>query len=457
MLADLGGFIIDFRDLPLPTSPDHDAKTVRVRDEPKDDRQTHEGEDTGPPDITVSEGIRTAGESTDHNVDFTSQRSAEQNLSTSRETNDASDEMPTNTRKDGVSMQPGNKEINKSESLRNSVNIEQNTPYLEDPTLSHFVLYLEKSLLFLGGFDWEPRPDHRQIVNLLAIKGDLGEWTSTKFEKWTKLPFYAMCGDRWVLNAKQMWIAAKRGLIALPNVTERDIQDKNKSNSLVTTLALVQIAQLVAALGSRHAQGMPVSQLEAVVLAYAVCAIFTYALQWSCPKDVGVPITMQALRPASREDIVAIGREGRARWWWGGMFTSYTIPYMCTPHDSANHDVGTLLGLAIFGAFHLIAWAFAFPTPGERLAWRIASIATAVIPLLILAVMVSVMRLTSDRRRPDFWERKLQFLSVWPMVAISFIFVSIRLFMMVETFRSLYFLPPDGYVATGSANMPSYG
>ncbi|KAI7787136.1 hypothetical protein LA080_001229 [Diaporthe eres] len=130
---------------------------------------------------------------------------------------------------------------------------------------------------------------------------------------------------------------------------------------------------------------------------------------------------------------------------------------MCTPHDSANHDVGTLLGLAIFGAFHLIAWAFAFPTAGERLAWRIASIATAVIPLLILAVMVSVMRLTSDRRRPHFWERKLQFLSVWPMAAISFIFVSIRLFMMVETFRSLYFLPPDGYIATGSANMPSYG
>lgn len=457
MLADLGGFIIDFRDLPLPTSPDHDARTIGVRDKPEDDPQTQEGEDTGPPDITVSEGINIAGESTAHNVDVTSQSSAKQNLSTSRETNDASDEMRTNTQQDGVSTQPRNTEINKLQSLRNLINLEQNTSYPEDPTLTHFVLYLEKSFLFLGGFDWEPRPDHRQIVNSLAAKGDMGEWTSAKFEKWTKSPFYALCGDRWVLNAKQLWLAAEIGLIALPNVTERHIQDKSKSNSLVTTLALVQIAQLVAALGSRYAQHISVSQLEAVALAYAVCAVFTYALQWSCPKDVGVPITTQALRPASREDILAIGREGRARWWWGGMFTSYTIPYMCTPHDSANHDVGTLLGLAIFGAFHLIAWAFAFPTAGERLAWQIASIATAVIPLLILAVMVLVMRLTSDRRRPDFWERKLQFLSVWPMAAISFIFVSIRMFMMVETFRSLYFLPPDGYIATGSANMPSYG
>lgn len=37
------------------------------------------------------------------------------------------------------------------------------------------------------------------------------------------------------------------GLIVLPNVTEQQIQDKSKSNSLVTTLALVQIAKLVAA------------------------------------------------------------------------------------------------------------------------------------------------------------------------------------------------------------------
>lgn len=132
-------------------------------------------------------------------------------------------------------------------------------------------------------------------------------------------------------------------------------------------------------------------------------------------------------------------------------------PYMCTPHDSANHDVGALLGLAIFGACHLIAFAFAFPTAGERLAWQIASIATAVIPLLILAVMVLVMRLGSDRRRPDFWDRKLRFLSVWPMAAISFVLVSDRLFMVVETIRSLYFLPPDGYIAIGSANMLSYG
>lgn len=64
-----------------------------------------------------------------------------------------------------------------------------------------------------------------------------------------------------------------------------------KTKFLKTTLTFVQIAQLVAALGSRYADGISVSLLEVVALAHAVCAVFTYALRSYCPKDVVVPIT----------------------------------------------------------------------------------------------------------------------------------------------------------------------
>ncbi|KAK2604873.1 hypothetical protein N8I77_007766 [Diaporthe amygdali] len=203
MLADLGGFVVDFRDLSLPTSPDQDEKIVPVLDKPETDRQIQEEIDIGHPAVTESKDLGTAGRSIAPTVD-----------------------------------------------------------------------------------------DHREIINSLAAEGHMGEWTSIKFDKWAKSPFYALCGDKWVLNARQLWLAAEMGSIVLPNVTERHIQDKkNKSNSLVTTLALVQIAQLIAAIRSRYAQGISTSQLEAVALAYAVCAVFTYILQWSCPKDVGVPIT----------------------------------------------------------------------------------------------------------------------------------------------------------------------
>ncbi|KAJ0118334.1 hypothetical protein J7T55_009117 [Diaporthe amygdali] len=116
--------------------------------------------------------------------------------------------MPTQIQQDDGSTQPKNTEKD-TENIRGSVGTEQTTAYSEHPTLTHFA----------------------------------------------KSPFYALCGDEWVLNAKQLWLAAEMGLIALPKVTERHIQDKNKT------------------------QGISTSQSEAVALAYAVCAVFTYILQ----------------------------------------------------------------------------------------------------------------------------------------------------------------------------------
>lgn len=91
--------------------------------------------------------------------------------------------MSKRIRQDDILTQPKNAETNDSESLRNSANIEQDTSYPEDLTLTHFVNYLEKTFQFLGGFDWEPRAEHRQIVNSLAFEGHLVEWSSVKFGK----------------------------------------------------------------------------------------------------------------------------------------------------------------------------------------------------------------------------------------------------------------------------------
>lgn len=84
MLADLGGFVVDFRNLSVPTSPDDDEKTVPVRDEPENDRQIREGKVIGQQDISVSEGRRTAGESTTHNIEFTSQSGETESTTISR-------------------------------------------------------------------------------------------------------------------------------------------------------------------------------------------------------------------------------------------------------------------------------------------------------------------------------------------------------------------------------------
>lgn len=127
MLADLGGFVVDFRNLSVPTSSDDDEKTVPVRDEPENDRQIREGKVIGKQDISVSEGRRTAGESTAHKIEFTSQSPAKQNPPPSRETNSPNDEVSKRIRQDDILTQPKNTETNDSESLRNSANMEQDT------------------------------------------------------------------------------------------------------------------------------------------------------------------------------------------------------------------------------------------------------------------------------------------------------------------------------------------
>lgn len=110
MLADLGGFVVDFRNLSVPTSPDDGEKTMPVRAEPENDRQIQEGKVIGQQDISVSEGRRTAGESTTHNVDFTYQSPAKQNPPPSRETNSPKDEVSKRIQQEDILTQPKNTE-----------------------------------------------------------------------------------------------------------------------------------------------------------------------------------------------------------------------------------------------------------------------------------------------------------------------------------------------------------
>lgn len=94
MLADLGGFVVDFRELSLPTSQDQDENIVPVLDKPETDRQIQEEIDGGHPAVTESEELGTAGKSIAPTVDGTSQSSVGQSQP-SQEIRDSNDEIPT--------------------------------------------------------------------------------------------------------------------------------------------------------------------------------------------------------------------------------------------------------------------------------------------------------------------------------------------------------------------------
>jgi hypothetical protein len=108
---------------------------------------------------------------------------------------------------------------------------------------------------------------------------------------------------------------------------------------------------------------------------------------------------------------------------------------------------GAIFGGSLFGGIHCLAWNSQFPTPTETLLGRIYSVITAAVPILALPFMAFWARTpypTGRRARP---------------IGALFLFPYIlrRVFLIVEMFRSLFFLPPDAFVSTWSGSLPHWG
>lgn len=130
------------------------------------------------------------------------------------------------------------------------------------------------------------------------------------------------------------------------------------------------------------------------------------------------------------------------------------------PNDSVDRDddpdalfVGLFFGCLIFGGIHLAAWTFHFPTRVELILWRVASIwctAVALVTLIILKIAEKVVEFLNDIDDTDEMDS-------W-MFSILQIFLALyvicRLILLVEIFRTLFFLPPDAFVATSASNIP---
>ena len=97
----------------------------------------------------------------------------------------------------------------------------------------------------------------------------------------------------------------------------------------------------------------------------------------------------------------------------------------------------------LFGGIHAGAWNFEFPTRTELLLWRCASLWTAVCgPILI---MVGILF-------GHFEKTKSLFVIALPI--LTFLYVVARLALLVEIFRTLFFLPPDAFVSTWASYVP---
>jgi hypothetical protein len=265
------------------------------------------------------------------------------------------------------------------------------------------------------------------------------------------------------LNGPQIIELRRSGLLSrLPYITVQEINDKSKSDSMVRLIAIVQIVWTVVQIITRAVRHLAISQLEIAVIAFAVCAIITYALDWSKPKGVQVPCTLLQCRNnipthiCTRLDKPAEGDQD-----FIALLASF-FPEKQNPggalsnhnklrYSSAN-DFGVLTAATVFGVLHLTAWNFIFPNRTEKILWRVASLICSTYPLLWILIILSLGLVVESRNEPLSWRLDLFIGILYILFIMLYIFA--RLFLIVEIFRTLFFLPPDAYTGTWATNIP---
>jgi hypothetical protein len=244
-----------------------------------------------------------------------------------------------------------------------------------------------------------------------------------------------------------------------------NIQKKhNKTNrdSLVRLIAVVQIVWTATQIIVRAVRHLAISQLEIAVVAFAVCAIITYALNWSKPKGVQVPCTLLQFRNGLPERICRVLDKQekideslidflahfftRDKQGLGGPLSNHS-----NVQNTGLANLGFLVTCIVFGSLHLTVWNFIFPTMVEKILRRAASLFCTSPPFwfLIIGIMESVVKL---RKHPPWrlWMTSYQTF----FLVLTTLYIFARLFLLVEIFRTLCFLPPDAYTSTWATNIP---
>lgn len=260
--------------------------------------------------------------------------------------------------------------------------------------------------------------------------------------------------DSWILNGRQNCYLKDVGIIEqIPRLSMGALAAQNRGSILVKALAVLQVLWLITQILVRAHKDLPSTQLEILTLAYAVSAFFIYLLLWEKPQDVMTITRVDACRTVTVENIEALISQAPTE-----AGPTRKTPWMSTlaVNVNASHYLATSMGSLVFGAVHLAAWNFVFPTTIERWLWRISSLITTGLPLITMAILGLVTFFME--RLPESWESWDDIISATIVLIIApAIYVAARLFIMVEAFRTLGFLSTETFQSTWAANVPHVG
>ena len=269
-----------------------------------------------------------------------------------------------------------------------------------------------------------------------------------------------------------------------PRISKKELKSRSSTDWIANTLAVLQISWFGAQLLVRRIQHLHNTALEILTLAFIVCSLFTFGFCWPLPQNVAYPVVLPPLEetppespdttspkaplnttsedsPAietishkdeDRQNETARPLEHSASDGYWALDKSNKLEKRALNFEDAIERVTiTILLLfafagAIFGGVHCLAWNSTFPTPKERLAWRVCSVATAALP--IVAVSIALISRTVSTKTWGGWA-----IDDFVLLALGIPYTVARLTLIALALASLRAVPADVFQTTDWNNI----
>ncbi|KAI0059780.1 hypothetical protein BV25DRAFT_1023096 [Artomyces pyxidatus] len=243
----------------------------------------------------------------------------------------------------------------------------------------------------------------------------------------------------------------KSGDLTLP--TDEEIGNLSQSDVLSKTIAILQTLWFVVQAIARGVEGLPITQLEIMTLAYTTITVAMYAVWWDKPQNVGGPVRVAVKELPEPEKV------GEGTWYMHIFYAiagiqddrvdlrkAQRVPTFYGGGASLNAGVADVIALVaamVFGAVHCAAWHCVFPSHTETLIWRISSLAIVALPATILAsLLYYTMKIPGNMFEAVF-------AIVFGLVFVTSppLYLAARALLLSLSFSTLWSLPPEAYRA----------
>lgn len=209
------------------------------------------------------------------------------------------------------------------------------------------------------------------------------------------------------ISCRQLKYLVDQGFMRMPNLQTDEINGRNKLDSLGRSLAALQAMWFAFNTIGRAISGLHITTLELTTLAFIFLMVLSSFVWWHKPMDVSHPIFVRChvslseiIHTANKQDGLYGSEFGRTplsfldreEWFLSQIWHSYVsiLRRLCRlkrqpwrrysfqsldfPDMNMKWELFVGIFIGLYSGLFMIAWNAYFPTPIEKLLWRISSI-----------------------------------------------------------------------------------